>query len=150
MKYIALSLFLLSTAAMAREPHLQNHNFASLNRGDAKLTFSIGYPGLGGKACGVELRTSNQFASSEGLERLTKALVVKEGFFEEEAIEITAAKGDTAQYLFPETSLHTYVTKLQIETVSGKSLQSVIRKTVKKSTHDDIEPQVIMQLMDCE
>jgi hypothetical protein len=150
MKYIVLTLSLLSTVGMARETHLQNHNFASLNRGDSKLMLNIGYPGMGGKACGVELRASNQFGSSDGLEPLTKALVVKEGFFEEDAIELTASIGSTAQYLFPEGSLHTYVTKVQIETVSGKSLESVIRKTVKKSIKDDVAPQVIVQLIDCE
>lgn len=150
MKYIVFTLLLLSTAAMARDTHLQNHNFASLNRGDSKLTLNIAYPGLGGKACGVELRASNQFGSTDGLLPLTKALVVKEGFFEKDAVEITASNGDTAQYIFPETSLHTYVTKVQIETVSGKSLDSVIRKTVKKSIKEDTEPHIIVELLDCE
>ncbi|GEM_PF-5293308 len=150
MKYILLTLSLLSTVSMARGTHLQNHNFASLNRGDSKVTLNIGYPGMGGHSCGVELRVSNQFGSIDGLEPLTQALVVKEGYFEKEALELTATNEATAQYVFPESSLHTYVTKLQISTVSGKSLDSVIRKTVKKSTKDDIEPQVIVQLIDCE
>lgn len=150
MKYIALTLSLLSTVGMARDTQLQNHNFASLNRREAKVTFNVGYPGLGGKACGVELRVSNQYGSSDGLEPLTKALVVKEGFFEKEALELQANNGATAQYVFPESSLHTYVTKVQIETASGKSLGSVIRKNVKKSVNDDIEPRVIVQLIDCE
>jgi hypothetical protein len=150
MKYIALTLSLLSTVGMARDTHLQNHNFASLNRGDSTVTLIVGYPGLGRKACGVELRASNQFASHEGLEALTKALVVKEGYFEKEALELSADNGATAQYLFPESSLLTYVTKVQISTASGKSLHSVIRKKVKKSAKDDVDPQVIVQLMDCE
>jgi hypothetical protein len=150
MKYIVLTLTLLSTVGIAQDTQLQIHNFASLNRGKAKVTFNVGYPGLSGTACGVELRVSNQYASGNGLEPLTKALVVKEGFFEEEAVELQVNNGATAQYVFPEASLHTYVTKVQIETVSGKSLRSVIRKNVKKSITDDIEPQVIVQLIDCE
>jgi|688.fasta_scaffold1203588_1 hypothetical protein len=150
MKYIVFTFSVLSTVGMARDTQLQNHNFAALNRGDSKLTLNIGYPGMGGKACGVELRASNQFGSSDGLEPLTKSLVVKEGFFEKEALELTASNGLTPQYVFPESSLHTYVTKVQIETLSGKSLDSVIRKNVKKSIKDDVEPQVIVQLIDCE
>ncbi len=148
----AAILALVTSASSARPITLQNHNFVDLNVGAKEIVLNIGYPGMGGKSCGVELRASNQYGSEDGLSALANALEIREGFRDPAIIEVsqpTPGGPATLQYEFPRSSLHTYMTLVHVKTKDGSSLADMIRRTVKPGVHDDPKPRVIVVLTDC-
>lgn len=148
MKIFAQLILALVTQGTAAHPLvLQNHNFVDLNVPTKEIVLNVGYPGMGGRACGIELRSSNQFGPVATQTALAEALEVSNGFHDFETL--SPAHAETLRYAFSKSELHKYMTLVRIRTQDSSTLLDTIRRTVKPGVHDDPPPRVIVQLVDC-
>lgn len=142
-----LAAALASQAATAAPIVLQHHNFVDLVVPSSTVILNVGYPGMQNRSCGIELRSSNQFGSQDGLTKLARAIQVANGFRTYQ--ELPGQGGTVLRYLFSAAELGKYMTLVKIRARAG-TLAETIENTVKPGAQDDPKPRVIATLVDCE
>ena len=147
-----LAMAFLSTNLLATPNHyIQGFNFVDLTLDQPSILLNIGYPGLCGKACKIELRSNSPWPSEKGLQALTEALLVQEvNISGSDAKELTATQVNPVA-IYDLKKLSTYVTWVEIKTRSGKDLKSVIAERAHEpGPGAKIDPKAIVQLRPCD